>query len=159
MTKYYREEDVLKAAEATDSYVQIQTVKTILEDVPPADVVEKRRGEWIEDKSYSGKDKKIYYCSLCNHWQAIKNQRQLNQIMYMNYCPFCGAEMKKPQNQIETFGFDERVVNMATSIAIKKVQRPNPRYISALLKKWHDSGLKTYLDVKSYEGSKKESKK
>lgn len=151
MTKYYREEDILKRAECTDSYAQI---KSILDDTPAADVAEKRRGEWIEDKSYTGKDKKIYYCSLCNHWQSIKNQRQLNQIMYMNFCSFCGAEMSKPQKQIETFGFDARVVNLATSIAIKKVQRPNPKYIAALLKKWHDLGLKTYSDVKKYEEEK-----
>ncbi len=94
MTKYYREEDILKRAECTDSYAQI---KSILKETPTADVAEIQHGEWVEDKSSSSQSKKVYYCSLCNHWQATKNQRQLNQIMYMNYCPYCGAKIHKRQ--------------------------------------------------------------
>lgn len=151
MSKFYSEEEILKRSKCAECYEQ---VKSILDNTPVADVTEVKHGEWVEDKSNSSQSKKVYYCSLCNHWQATKNQRQLNQIMYMNYCPYCGARMDKPQKQYETFGFDEKVVRMATSIAIKKVQRPNPKYISAILKKWHDLGLKTHSDVKEYEEEK-----
>ncbi len=151
MSKYVKESDALKVAESTDYYTQI---KNILDATPAADVSEIIHGEWIEDKTYTGKDKKIYVCSHCNHWQSVKNHKQTNQIMYMLYCPFCGAKMDKPQRQICSYGFDDRIVSYATNLAIKKMQRANPKYISAILKKWHKLGLKTYDDVKTYTENK-----
>ena len=155
MEKYLKKSDVLKIAESTDYYIPI---KNILSATPAAEVSEIRHGEWIEDKTYMGKDKKIYVCSLCNHWQSVKNHRQTNQIMYMFYCPFCGARMDIPQKQIYTFGFDARVVELAAQISTKKMQRANSRYIAALLEKWHELGLKSYDEVKAYEQSKKDNK-
>lgn len=52
-----------------------------------------RRGEWIKDDTYPGKTKKIYICSLCKRWQAVKNNKHTDQLQFMNYCPSCGARM------------------------------------------------------------------
>ena len=52
-----------------------------------------RFGAWIRDDSYHNRDKAIYYCTCCNHWQSVKRG---NQIQFMNYCPLCGARMDKP---------------------------------------------------------------
>ena len=151
MTKYYSEEEILKRAQCTDAYFQI---KSILTDTPEADVTEIRHGQWVEDKTYPANDKKVYFCSVCNHWQKAKNQKQLNQIMYMNFCPFCGAKMDIPQIVSETFGFDDKVVRLATNMCVRKLQRPNPKYIVTLLKRWSSEGLKTYDDVKRYQKAK-----
>ena len=48
---------------------------------------------WIHDDSYQGKDKDVYICSGCLHWQSVKKSKS-DQIMYMKYCPFCGAKME-----------------------------------------------------------------
>lgn len=54
-----------------------------------------RIGEWREDKSFTSESKIVYVCSECGHWQSVK-RRNAEQICYMNFCPFCGAKMKKP---------------------------------------------------------------
>ena len=57
-----------------------------LENQPTADVVEVKRGEWIdiwEDNSYN----KFCKCSVCDRW-SIKQYAS-----DMNYCPNCGARM------------------------------------------------------------------
>ena len=53
-----------------------------------------RRGKWVLDESYGGKNKDVFHCSACGHWQSSKKRD--GNIFYMNYCPFCGALMEKP---------------------------------------------------------------
>ena len=54
---------------------------------------------WILDETYEGKNRVIYVCSHCLHWQGVaKFQRE--QTMYMKYCPFCGARMMVEQKEI-----------------------------------------------------------
>ena len=53
----------------------------------------KEKARWRISTSYTGKNKDIYTCSLCGHWQSVKKARS-DQVMYMRYCPFCGAEME-----------------------------------------------------------------
>ena len=50
-----------------------------------------RRGAWLRDESYRGKNKEIFRCSECGHWQSTKKGDK--KIFYMNYCPFCGSRM------------------------------------------------------------------
>lgn len=54
-----------------------------------------RYGKWIYDESYTGKSKDVFVCSACGHWQSSK--KRSDNIFYMNYCPFCGARMEKPE--------------------------------------------------------------
>lgn len=53
----------------------------------------REESEWIVDDSYKGKNKKIYVCSKCNHWQSIYGKNK-DSILYKRYCPFCGRRMK-----------------------------------------------------------------
>lgn len=52
----------------------------------------REQAKWIKDETYTGNNKDIYACSRCLHWQSVKKM-QKEQIMFMKYCPFCGARM------------------------------------------------------------------
>ncbi|MBQ8140605.1 MAG: hypothetical protein IJ038_02800 [Clostridia bacterium] len=56
-------------------------------------------GRWVLDASYRGKDKAVYRCSLCDHWQSAKKRQ--DKMFYMNYCPFCGARMTHEKERVE----------------------------------------------------------
>lgn len=144
---YVEKELVLAKAKRTEAYEQI---KLILDEIPDADAEAVRHGTWIKDNTYKNNNKAIYRCSVCNHWQAVKKDKHPNQINLMNYCSFCGAKMDEFKLHIETYGFSKKIVRLARDIAIEKTQRPHPKYISAILKKWYDQGLRTYEDVKKY---------
>jgi sarcosine oxidase delta subunit len=62
-----------------------------------ADVADLRHGEWVFDTNYTGKHKEIWVCSVCNHYQykRIGSGKRDNpdKMLYMFYCPFCGAKM------------------------------------------------------------------
>lgn len=64
-----------------------------IENAPAEDVVPVREGKWIYDHTYTGKQKEIYYCSRCNHYQYRRKSEQRKKMNYMMYCPFCGAKM------------------------------------------------------------------
>ena len=70
MDDYIRRIDALKAS--SDSLTTL-----MLKMIPSADVVERKRGEWIRtDYCY------FSYCSVC----GFKGEKT-------NYCPNCGAKM------------------------------------------------------------------
>ena len=56
-------------------------IKEIMDNLPAADVVEVKRGEWQKLRRIQGV--KYYMCSLCS--EMAKNEH--------NYCPNCGAKM------------------------------------------------------------------
>ena len=61
--------------------------KSILSDLPAADVVERKKGKWKRaylDHEAMGKRPSIFYCSACNQCIAYP----------VNYCPSCGADMR-----------------------------------------------------------------
>ena len=51
-------------------------------EIPSADVVEVKRGEWKVDETHDYEP----YCSLCGH-EPIAGEKY-------NYCPDCGADMR-----------------------------------------------------------------
>ena len=62
----------------------------VVRSIPPADVVERKKGKWIEDESpychaYANK------CSLCGEFNGY-NPEKYNWTP--NFCPNCGAEME-----------------------------------------------------------------
>ena len=64
--------------------------------IPAADVEGVRHAEWVLDTGYTGKQKEIWVCSNCLHYQSKKiggHRDNPNKMMYMHYCPFCGAKM------------------------------------------------------------------
>ena len=58
-----------------------------------------RNAAWVRDKEYASKNHVRWRCTDCGHWQSAKRHDVSEQIFYMNYCPFCGAKMKKPQRK------------------------------------------------------------
>jgi NADH pyrophosphatase NudC (nudix superfamily) len=68
-------------------------IAKVVMNVPPADVVEVRHGEWIDRKEifseYEGEEIAIG-CSICS-----KSQRKYRKT---NYCPNCGADMRGKNN-------------------------------------------------------------
>ena len=50
-------------------------------------------GRWLKDETYTGESKDVFICSNCLHWQSVKKLKP-DQVMYMKYCPFCGAKME-----------------------------------------------------------------
>ena len=81
MSKYI---NVLIAAEKISEKHNIpfsELVDTFAE-IPSADVVEVKRGEWKVDETHDYEP----YCSLCGH-EPIAGEKY-------NYCPDCGADMR-----------------------------------------------------------------
>lgn len=65
-------------------------VKNAIEEAPTADVVEVKHGEWMGDRY-------VWRCSVCHKWLEV-----LQGTAEMNYCPNCGAEMdRKEDNQCQ----------------------------------------------------------
>lgn len=70
-----------------------QSTKTIglaLADTPTADVVEVKKGKWIDAKPMSGRVGKV--CSACGneaYWDSDYGQQ------LFDWCPYCGADMRK----------------------------------------------------------------
>lgn len=149
--RYFSEEEILKRAQLTDAFL---TVKSILEDIPAADVVEVEHGTWIKDTTYKSNTKDVWRCSVCNYWEAVKKDKHPARINHMNYCPLCGAKMDLFQKLVDSQGFGKKIVRLARDIAIEKTQNPNVKYMNALLKKWHELGFKTLEEIKKYENEK-----
>ena len=86
MTEYIKREDVMERV----GRWQLNTRETIAEmimSVPSADVVERKKGKWIDVDDYiiSGS------CSACG-WQAHLYE---DDVVGMNFCPNCGADMRE----------------------------------------------------------------
>ena len=89
MAEYIEREAVMKAIDAErDRLVALDMIgaehilahnaRRIIEDFPAADVVERKRGEWIELTTAAVK------CSQCSAIHAA----------HSTYCPNCGADMR-----------------------------------------------------------------
>ena len=46
---------------------------------------------WVLEKTYEGKDKVMYRCSACGHYQTAKKRN--NKMLYMRHCPYCGRRI------------------------------------------------------------------
>ena len=65
----------------------------MLEDMPTADVVEVKHGEWKHsDKArhWTGKDE----CSVCTYHTYDRDD-----LSHLNYCPYCGAKMDRGKEE------------------------------------------------------------
>ena len=68
------------------------------------EMVERMRGEWIEDEGKSLKHiEKIYLCSRCNNFEAWGETEKTN------FCPACGAPMTDEAVEIELRRWKEAV--------------------------------------------------
>ena len=76
-----------------------ETIEGCVEHLMADGYRKERYAEWEIDESYQGKQKVIYKCTRCGHWQSAKKNE--DKVMYMNFCPFCGALMRKPEERKE----------------------------------------------------------
>ena len=65
------------------------------QDAPAADVVERKRGEWV-DTGFENSTGKIYLCSACNKANnPNKKDVEMGRVKEMpDFCPNCGADMR-----------------------------------------------------------------
>jgi hypothetical protein len=59
--------------------------KVIVQDEPTADVVARKRGEWLDTREFCGD----YMCSNCDALYGTNK---------FNFCPNCGADMRGEQH-------------------------------------------------------------
>ena len=84
--------DVLTDYYHQRTLIQRDSLREALGRVPTADVVERKKGKWIDNKG-------LYQCSACKHiwselwWSASCPIDRMYKIM--RYCPSCGAYMRK----------------------------------------------------------------
>lgn len=81
MSEYIKREDVLQILSgknaAWDAYQKIELL-------PAADVVERKKGKWIEKEGY-------YYCSNCEELAYFDCE---DEPILSKFCQDCGAEME-----------------------------------------------------------------
>ena len=61
-----------------------------IEDVPTADVVEVKRGKWVDREADLGYE--VYQCSVCKEEYCLETGSP--QENGYNFCPNCGADMR-----------------------------------------------------------------
>ena len=62
-----------------------------VENIAPADVTERKSGQWVKTKDYFGE---TYECSECHAFVREAKQYDLIDRAFMyKYCPYCGAYM------------------------------------------------------------------
>ena len=100
MSDYIKREDVIDIIEEVcpiyrNDYRYI--LKDKIADLPSADVVERERGEWIDeadkyDASFGIHD---YRCSNCNSYADEHiGGHEWYTMLKPNFCPNCGADMR-----------------------------------------------------------------
>lgn len=86
MTEYIKREDVI---ERLTNLMQLQapTARAIVEAVPSADVVERKKGKW--EKHHDD----VVYWWQCSECQCVA----FFEDALTPYCPHCGAEMERSE--------------------------------------------------------------
>ena len=72
-----------------------------VQDFPAADVVERKRGEWVEKKRWAtGKWSKWLECSKCGHQDHnLDMYEDMPFVGPYNFCPNCGADMRGEKHE------------------------------------------------------------
>lgn len=80
--------------EYDEPYLVSAIPEEVIRSLPPANVVEIRRGRWenLQGNKYHKRDMRILRCSLCRNFLDMSgvNAGRGN----ANYCPNCGAKME-----------------------------------------------------------------
>lgn len=82
----YSAEDCYKAINDTcDRHIKE------IRNLPAADVVERKKGEWLED--FNGFET-IYRCSKCSE-EPLTKYGTMHDYVLSEFCPHCGADMRE----------------------------------------------------------------
>jgi Fe-S oxidoreductase len=71
---------------------EFDEARSLVKDVPAADVVEERHGEWVKNKS------EFYVCSECDTTCPYDVNDDGFWDWTCHYCPNCGADMRGGKN-------------------------------------------------------------
>lgn len=93
MTEYIKREDVHLALDSHYFPGELSLKETI-DSVPSADVIERKRGKWIN-----------YKCSECGGLMPITKVTLRGEVVWErdqkpNFCTNCGADMRSETNEI-----------------------------------------------------------
>ena len=72
-------------------YLKAAEVLRSVDEIPAADVVERKRGEWIIPTKIGGRTFSIPHCSVCDGVPCGVDRNT-------KFCPPCGADMRPHQN-------------------------------------------------------------
>lgn len=90
MDDYIKREDAIKVVQHTAmEFVDADTRREMIVAVPSADVVERKRGEWILVCDAEGEGDNLYRCSVCGCEYGCQ------EYDLPKYCGECGADMRK----------------------------------------------------------------
>ena len=65
------------------------------------------------------------------------------------------TEKKTFTSWVEEYGFDMDIITLAYEITVDATHSPAPKYADAILKKWHENGLRTLSEVQSFNESER----
>ena len=98
MSRYIERETALEFVLNNTPHINGETtmkcVARAIKEVPTADVVEVRHGEWKLNPFF----KSIYYCSECGRHIEDGSDNN-NPSKHFPYCPHCGAKMDGERNE------------------------------------------------------------
>jgi len=98
MTDKRREERIAELTDELGNVLPKRKTNAVAELLADNEYRKERFGTWLPDTSFESKKFVRWICSACNHWQsANRTDGMRDKIFYMNYCPFCGAQMEKPE--------------------------------------------------------------
>ena len=88
------------AACEADALYKATDIYNVIKSAPTADVVEVRRGKWVETQEPLGWcDVDCAECSVCHESWIIDEDSSIDDYEYMwHYCPNCGAKMDGGNN-------------------------------------------------------------
>lgn len=103
MSEYIKREDAIDAVrKAYVDYIPILYGRTqeiplkvdmALTNIPSADVVERKRGEWVSRNPYWH----TAICSNCNKVTMFEDWD--GEVLDYNFCPNCGADMREREGE------------------------------------------------------------
>ena len=97
----YIDAEILKKALShygSEDVIYRDEIEMYIEDTPTADVVERKRGEWIAKPQewYIGDTE--WMCSKCKEQFSPIDMIQEDFFKMMKFCPHCGADMRGENN-------------------------------------------------------------
>ncbi|MBE6546331.1 MAG: hypothetical protein E7668_02675 [Ruminococcaceae bacterium] len=101
MTEKRREERRLELIDELREELEVSDgeLERIVDRLVDSEYRKERHGAWIFDDHYTSHKYVRWVCSACTHWQSAQRHIMSEQIFYMNYCPFCGSQMDKPERK------------------------------------------------------------
>ena len=104
MSDYIKRSDVeaelVGSMPVFDGRIFVEDALARIADIPSADVVERKRGEWVQISPA-----KIYECSVCG------GNVMTTDIECYKYCHQCGALMKEKEDEYEIY-VEQRLADM-----------------------------------------------